>query len=412
MARREVVVGIDIGSHKVATVVARAHERAIDVIGVGTAESLGVRKGMIVDLEETISSLSASLEEAERMSGLPIREALVSVGGQHVECSSAKGLISTLQSGGEVTDFEIHRVIEAAKATGTPPNRDIIHALAREFAVDGQPGIKDPLGMQSVRLEVETLLITGATGVLKNEAKALNQAGVEVREFSFAPIAAALAVTTKKQRESGVMVLDMGAQTTHFVIFEEDQVLSAGCLPLGGANVTNDLAIGLRTSLEVAERIKREVGHAGKLHGGPSKTDGGPFGYDGTLDLSFITEIIDARLNELFMMARGELRAVGRDGLLPAGAIFTGGASQQQGLVQLAKDGLRLPATTGEVQRELSGMVDNVADPSYATSVGLVIMALEQGFSDAPRPSLNVALPGGLKDAVSRAKGLFKNLLP
>ncbi len=412
MGRREVIVGIDIGSHKVATVVARAGEKAIDIIGVGVSDSLGVRKGMIVDLEETISSLSASLEEAERMSGVPIREAVVNVSGQHVELNAAQGLISTLQSGGEVPTFDIERVMEAAKASGTPPNKEIIHALAREFAVDGQPGIKDPLGMQCVRLEVEAMLITGATGVLKNQIKALHQAGVEVREFLFSPIAAAYAVTTKKQRENGVMVLDMGSQTTHFAIFEEDQIISAGCLPLGGANVTNDLAIGLRTTIDVAERIKKEVGQAGKLHGGSGKTDGAPYGFDGTLDLSFITEIIDARLNEIFMMAREQLRAVNRDGLLPVGVICTGGASQQKGLVALAKDCLKLPATKGEVVRELSGMVDNVSDASYATCVGLAIMALEKDFSAAPRPSFSLGLPSGLKDAMSKAKGLFKNLLP
>jgi cell division protein FtsA len=412
MGRREVIVGIDIGSHKVATVVARAGDKAVDIIGVGVAESLGVRKGMIVDLEETISSLSASLEEAERMSGVPIRDAVVSVSGQHVEFDLSKGLISTLQSGGEVTAFDIERVLDAAKANGTPPNKDIIHALPRVFAVDGQPGIKDPLGMQCVRLEVEAMLITGATGVLKNEAKALHQAGVEVREFCFTPIAASYAVTTKKQRENGVIVLDMGAQTTHFAIFEEDQILSAGCLPLGGANVTNDLAIGLRTTIDVAERIKKEVGQAGKLHGGSGKADGAPYGFEGTLDLGFITEIIDARLNELFMMAREQLRLIGRDGLLPVGAILTGGASQQAGLVSLAKEGLKLPATKGEVVQELSGMVDNVSDASYATCVGLAIMALEKNFATSPRPSLSIAMPGGLKDAFSKAKGLFKNLLP
>jgi len=408
--RRGSVVGIDIGSTKIATVVAQVAESGVDVIGVGTAENTGVRKGMIIDVEETISALSASLEEAERMSGLNITDAVVSVSGQHIEIAKSRGVVAVSRPGQDINEDDVDRAIEGARSSTAPANREIIHSIPLQYSVDGQTGIKDPVGLAGVRLEVETLLITGLSSVLKNTTKCLNQAGVTVNQFIFTPLAVALAVTTKKQRSNGVLVMDLGAQTTDYVVYEDDQVLTIGTIPLGSAHITNDLAIGLRTSIDVAEEIKRHYGVAQPSLVKEKKLAGAKVGFDEEIDLALVADIIEARLNEICVMVREQLRRINRDSQLPGGVVLTGGGAHQQGVVQLLKDTLKLPVAIGEVTRELSGMVDNVSEPDYATSVGLVLYALE-ATNDAPRPWIKLK-GGNWRDIAGKTRSIFKNLFP
>lgn len=405
------MVGIDIGSTKVATVVAQVAENGIDIIGVGTAENTGVRRGMIVDVEETISALSASLEEAERMSGLNITDAVVSISGQHIEIIKSRGVVAVSRPGQEIAEDDVERAVESARSSTAPANREIIHSIPLQYSVDGQTGIKDPVGMSGVRLEVETLLVSGLSSVLKNTTKCLNQAGVTVNQFVFTPIAVARAVTTKKQRSIGVLVMDLGAQTTDYAVFEDDQIITTGVIPLGSAHITNDLAIGLRTSVDVAETIKRQHGVAQPTLVKTKKVAGSTVGAgEEEIDLALVADIIEARLNEILGMMREQLRRINRDNLLPGGVVVTGGGAHQQGIVQLLKDTLKLPVAVGEITSELSGMVDNVSEPDYATSVGLVIYALE-ATNDAARPW--APLKGGnWRDIAGKTRSIFKNLFP
>lgn len=410
--RRGSVVGIDIGSTKVATVVAQVSEEGVDIIGVGKAENTGVRKGMIVDVEETISALSASLEEAERMSGMNVTNAVVAVSGQHIEIIKSRGVVAVSRPGQEIMEDDVERAVESARSNTAPANREIIHSIPLSYSVDGQTGIKDPVGMSGVRLEVETLLVSGLSSVLKNTTKCLNQAGVAVNQFIFTPLAVARAVTTKKQRSIGVLVMDMGAQTTDFVVYEEDQVLVTGTIPLGSAHITNDLAIGLRTSIDVAEAIKHKFGTTSASSTAKTKKiSGAEVGYtEGEIDLNLVADIIEARLNEICVMVREQLRRINRDNLLPGGAVLTGGGAHQEGIIQLLKDTLKLPVTIGEVTSDLSGMVDNVSEPDYATSVGLVIFALE-ATNDSAKPWISLK-GGNWRDIAGKTRSLLKNLFP
>jgi len=412
MSQRNVIVGIDVGSTKIATTIGHMQENGIDIIGVGYAHSNGLRKGMVVDIEETVSSISASLEEAERMSGLPVTEAVVSIGGIHIQSSASKGVIAVSSPNGEITDNDILRVLDAARAVSVPPNREILHALPRSYAIDGQAGIKDPLSMTGIRLEVDTQVISGATAPIKNLSKCLSQAGVHVADMVFTPLAAARAVLSKRQREIGVALVDIGGSTTSFAIYEEGDVLHAGVLPIGATHITNDIAIGLRTSIDNAEIIK--IKHGSAL---PEKID--PDAEidlakidkheEGKVNLKYVAEIIEARMHEIMTMIRDELRKVGREGTLPAGIILTGGGAKLEGIVEMAKHVLKLPVQVGQLTHDVSGMVDNISDPLYASSVGLMLWGMEAANTSQSYKRSHSNKLGG---ALDRAKGIFKNILP
>jgi cell division protein FtsA len=412
MSQRNVVVGIDVGSTKIATTIGNMQEKGIDIIGVGFAPSNGLRKGMVVDIEETVSSISASLEEAERMSGLPVTEALVSIGGIHIQSSASKGVIAVSRQDGEIVENDVLRVLDAARSVSVPPNREILHALPRVYAIDGQTDIKDPIGMTGIRLEVETQVISGAAAPIKNLTKCLEQAGIHVSDMVFTPLAAARAVLSKRQMEIGVALVDIGGGTTSFAIYEEGDVIHAGVLPVGATHITNDIAIGLRTSIDTAEVIKIKYGNAcpekvpANAELDLKKIDAQE---EGKIQLHYVAEIIEARLNEILVMIRDELRKVGREGMLPAGVVLTGGGAKQEGIIELSKQVLKLPAQVGQLTHDVSGMIDNISDPLYSASVGLMLWGLEAGNATAS-PKRGVAQP--LTGALGRAKSLFKNILP
>ncbi len=412
MSQRNIVVGIDVGSTKVATVIGQLQPTSIDIIGVGFAPSNGLRKGMVVDIEETVSSISASLEEAERMSGLPVTEAVISVGGVHIQATSSRGIVAVSNQNGEIHDNDLIRVLDAAKSVSVPPNREILHAIPRKYSVDGQNDIKDPVGMTGIRLEVDTQVISGATATVKNLAKCLTQAGVSVTDMVFTPLASARALLTKRQMEIGVALVDIGGGTTSFAIYEEGDILHAGVLPVGATHITNDIAIGLRTSIDTAEVVKVKHGNAMPDRVDPdaeidlskiNKHD------EGTANLKYVSEIIEARLNEILVMIRDEIRTVGRDGMLPAGIVLTGGGAKQEGIVDLAKHTLRLPAQVGQLTHDVSGMVDNISDPMYSASVGLMLWGLEATNAHGQSKGSSSLKIGS---AFSKVKGVFKHILP
>ncbi len=410
MPKEQIIAGLDIGSSKIRTVVAILEEdkKAPNIIGVGVAPSTGMRKGNIIDVDEAISNISASLEDAERMSGAPIHHVFVAVNGHHVESFDSKGVIAIAHAGSEIIEDDINRVLEAAQAVSMPSNRRILRIIPKSFSVDDQRGIKNPVGMIGVRLEVDAHIVTAQDTIIKNVEKAVQQSGVDIDDIVAASLASSEGVLSRRQKELGVVVIDIGSGTTSMAVFEEGATLHTACLPVGGESVTNDVAIGLRTSIDTAEKIKIEYG----------TTVPDDVNERETIDLSLISkidnqkvskkhmaEIIQARYHEIFVMVKDELRAIGRDGMLPAGAILTGAAVKMPGCLDLAREVLGLPVQIG-FPTEAEGVVDKIDDPAYATAIGLVVWGSKYegrsyGFSSFD-----------YKKAFSNVKGWFKNLLP
>lgn len=385
MSRKDIVCSIDIGSSNVRTIIAQiaGAEEKPRIIGVGIFPSSGVRKGVIVDIEETLKSINESVSEAERTAGVSVDRAVVSVGGNHITSQYSKGVIAVGRADGEVTGDDIERVIGAAQAISIPPNKEIIHIIPRNYSLDDQKNIKDPLGMNGVRLEVDAFIIEGSTPYIKNLAKCFDQARIEVESSVLTSLAAARATLTKRQKELGVVLVDIGGGTTSMAVFEEDDLLLISVIPVGGNHITNDIAIGLRTSIDVAEKVKLEFGNAMpreisvkediNLAELDPNEEGMVFRYH-------VAEIIEARLEEIFNLVNKELKAIGKDKLLPAGAVLTGGTAKLPGTVDLAKDILGLPAQTG-FPVPLGGLIDKVDEPSFATAIGLLIWGIENAQS-------------------------------
>lgn len=411
-AKEHTVIGLDIGNHKIRAVIAVVDEGARhavpNVIGVGISPSAGLRRGAIVDAAEAVAAITAALEDAERMAGEPIHHATVAVGGAHLSAFHSRGVIAVGGTGAEITESDVGRVLEAVQAVHLPANRKILRVVPQQYSVDDQHGIVSPVGMTGVRLEADALVITGLTPALKNLEHAVHQAGVDIDDLVPAPLAAAEAVLGKRQKELGVVAIDIGAGSTSLAVFEEGVLLATAVLPVGGESVTNDLAIGLRTSIDTAERLKIEYGSVQ-----PSDISDRE-----TIDLSALSRtetavvgkrelasIAQARYQEILEMARAELKRLGRDGQLPAGAILTGGGAKIPGLLELARDTLRLPVTIG-FPAEVDGVVEKIDDPSYATAVGLLLFGLK-----GPTRQYGV---GGFDfgDFFGSLKSFFKKLLP
>lgn len=380
--REKTVAGLDVGSSKVAVVVGHRAEGEThpNVIGVGIAQSEGLRKGIVTDVEETIKAISQAVEEAERMAGVPLENVHISINGAHISSASGRGMISVPRHKGEITSDDVMRVVESAQAVSLPANREIIHVIPRSFIVDGQGGIKDPVGMSGVRLELDAHVVTGSTPFIRNLRKTLSEAGVNASSLVLSPLAASKAVLSKKQRELGVVLIDIGAGTTGMVVFEDGDVLHSAVSHMGVHNIVSDIAIGLRTSLEVAEGVLLEHGIASPLTVGDKETiDLQKFdrNEDSVVSRRELAEIIEARLMDILTFVREELRKINRDGSLPAGAVLVGGGANLPGIVEVAKSNLGLSALIGYPQ-ELRGMVDRLDNPRYSGAVGLMLWGMEE----------------------------------
>jgi len=401
------ITGLDVGTSKVASCIGQKRETGLDIIGVGLAPCAGLRKGMVVDIEETISAISASLEQAERMAGVPVEDAFVGIGGAHITSSNSKGVIAVSRADGEISSEDTDRVVEAARAISMPTNREILHVIPRFYIVDGQEGIKDPVGMTGIRLEVETHVIGGSTPVIKNLTKCVYQAGVEIDDLVFNGLATASAYLSKKQKEIGVVLADIGAGTTELTVFEEGTILHSAVLPVGSAHITNDIAIGLRTSIDTAEQIKLEYGLAKSERVEDEEIDLSKIDpqEESKASLKYIAEIIEARFSEIFNLIGEELKGIGREATLPGGIILVGGGAKIDGVVDVAKETLKIPAQVGTPVIKATGMIDKLQDPVYAVSVGV----LNWGFAAVEKGTGEV---GGLKKATSGIKKFFKNFIP
>jgi len=331
MQKENTLVGIDIGTTKIAVTIGRVDEGLINIIGFSRIANAGMRKGIITDIEDAVSALTSALEEAERVAGTPITSAYVSIGGAHIDSTVSKGVVAVSRGDGEITGSDVNRVLEAAQNMALPPNREIVHIIPKCFIIDGQDGISDPINMNGIRLEVEAVVVSGATNAVKNIHKCLQQAGVAIDGMIYSPIASAQVLISKKQKELGVALVDIGAGTTSIAVFDNGDILHCAVLPIGSMHITNDIAIGLRTSLEVAEKIKTNYGCAIPENISETETIN-LANFDPQdaqkVDRKYVSEIIHARLMEIFSMIREELRKIGKDGMLPAGIVFTGGGSK------------------------------------------------------------------------------------
>lgn len=371
-----------------------------------------MRKGVVVDIEETTSSISQALDEAEQMCGSPIPSAVIGISGSHIQSTTNKGVVAISRADGEITENDVDRVIQAAKVLPNTPNREILHIIPRQFIVDGSEGVFDPVGMSGIRLETEAVIVSGGSMAIKNLSKCVLSAGLDIQEVVYSPLATAKALISKQQMELGVALMDIGAQTTSVTIFEEGDVLHTTAIPLGSSHITNDIAIGLRTSIDVAEKIKIKHGAAkAEQYSDKDTLDLSALSDmdSETVSLKYISEIIEARLNEMLLMIRDELRSVGKDGMLPAGVVLTGGGCQINGLTDLVKETLRLPAQIGKPLQPLSGMIDKLNDPLYSTCVGLMMWNLENHGSIKPSTKVDFSKVG---TAVDKARGFFKQFMP
>lgn len=417
MPRDEYIVGLDIGSTAVRMVVGQrlvGEKAGVHILGAVETVSEGIARGIINSLEDAVSSVSGCLEQTERMTGVPIRHAWIGVSGSHTLSQESRGVVGVSRSDGEIREEDVERAIEAARTVATPPNYEILHVLPRTFTVDGQGGVKDPVGMTGIRLEVDAQIVQALSSQMKNLTKCVFRAGLEIEDLVYSPLASALAVATPRQKELGVLIANIGGATTSLAVFEEGDLLHTTVLPIGSQHITSDLAIGLRTSIEVAERLKIEYGTARPTDVGKGENiDLAALGADHSEEVSrkYVAEIIEARVEEIFEKIEKELKRVARDGMLPAGVIFTGGGARLAGLVEFAKKKLRLPAALG-APIGIQAVAEKAYDLTFSTAVGLVLWGAEirgREHKNSWGRSRDLA---GVGKATGGLKKWFRSILP
>jgi len=379
----EIVVGIDVGTTKVCTLVGRVEDdKSIRILGVGIEPSEGIRKGMIVDLAAASQSITRSVEKAESTSGLEITSALVSMAGAHVSSVNSRGAVAV--NGNVIEQYDVAHALEQARAVAIPFDREIIHVIQRGFTVDGQDGIRNPKGMHGYRLEVEAHIITASAASSDNLRQCVGAAGVEIQQFVLNPLASAEVVLTDQERQAGVAVCDIGGGTTDLALYVNGDVWHTMVLSVGGNHITQDIAHGLRLSFQQAEEIKKQQGYA--LRSGVGSEEYftiRPFGEDQPVQINRqeLAHIIEARVAEMFSLVLQEIKRSGYDGLLPAGMVLTGGTAALPGIKRIATEVLNMPVRTAEPEN-LSGLVDRLKSPAYSTGVGLLRWALSSQDQD------------------------------
>ena len=425
MSKDKVVTGIDIGSSKITTIIAVLQEDLTpNVIGVSSIPSKGLRKGQVVDIEEAVRCITQSLESAERMAGYSVGNAFVTAAGTQIESQNSKGVVAVSDPQGEITQEDVLRVVEAARAISLPSSREILHVIPRFFIIDSQSGIKDPVGMNGVRLEVETHIVTGATTSLRNIAKCISSVGVDVEGMVFSGLASSYSVLTDTERELGVILVDFGGGTTDISIFTDGAPAHSAVLPIGARNVTNDLAIGLRVSLESAEKIKLalsktpsvavELDANGEVVDKKDNDRLDLIGMGIEEDIRNVSKktltdgIIKPRLREILNMVKLEIQKSGYLGLTPSGVVLTGGGAQTYGFGELARQELGMPIRMG-IPQGATGLTDEIDSPAYAASLGLIIYG-----SQFQQEDVRIPLVGRveIKGIITKGLGIFKRFIP
>lgn len=365
-------VGVDVGTSAVRVVVGTVDEQGRpEIIGYSSAENTGMRRGVVSHPEEVAVAISSALHDAERLSGRHITSATVNINGSHVQGFNSRGVIAVSAANREITEEDRLRVEEAAAVMQLPVNREIIQVFPKAYRLDGQDNIKDPIGMQGVRLEVDTHIVTASTPNLRLLESATEKAALGIKHRTVSSLGSAEAVLTRQQREAGTVIIDIGAGTTNMVVIEDGEVQHVAVIPVGGIHVTNDLAIGLKTDLDIAEKVKIE-------HADLTKPTRSTYSVminkaQHTFNADEVHMVIEARIEELFELIDKELKKIGKSRKLPGGAVFTGGSSQIKGLVDFAKEKLELPAKLGKLN-EVGGLNELTDNASFTTTVGLMLL--------------------------------------
>ncbi|MFA4874300.1 MAG: cell division protein FtsA [bacterium] len=404
MAKREdLVIGLDIGTTKICCIVGEVMNEGVDIVGIGTHPSKGLRKGVVVNIESTVNSIRKAVEEAELMAGCEITTVFAGIAGGHIKGLNSHGIVAIKDK--EVTPADVDRVIDAAQAVSIPLDREVIHVIPQQFIVDDQDGVRDPVGMSGVRLEAKVHIVTGAVTSAQNIIKCCNRAGLNVNDIVLQQLASAEATLTQDEKDLGVVLLDMGGGTTDIAIFSQGSIVHTAVLTIGGNHLTNDVAVGLRTPAHEAEKIKQKYGccTAGMVHKDetievPSVGGRSPR----VLSRQILAEILEPRMEEIFTLSQQELVRAGFEDMAAAGLVLTGGTTLLEGAVELAEQVFNLPVRRG-LPKRIGGLVDVVRNPMYSTGVGLTMLGsasrAEQRFKIRDR------------NIYAKVKGRMKELL-
>ncbi|OCC14756.1 Cell division protein FtsA [Dissulfuribacter thermophilus] len=400
----DIIVGLDIGTTKICALVGVLTEDGVEVVGVGTHPSVGLRKGVVVNIESTVNSIQRAVEEAELMAGCEISQVLIGIAGSHIKGFNSHGVIAI--KGEEVTEDDVNRVIEAAKAVAIPLDRELIHCLPQEYIVDDQGGISDPVGMTGVRLEAKVHIVTGAVTAAQNLIKCANRAGLDVEDIVLQPLASAHATLTSEEKDLGVALIDFGGGTTDLAIFTEGTIKHTSVLGLGGNNLTNDIAVGLRTPMTEAEKIKLRFGSClssyvkkDEMIEVPSVGGRKPR----LLSRHILAEILEPRVEEILSLLEQEIRRTEFKDLLASGVVITGGSALLPGMAEIADQIFDLPTRIG-FPKGITGLTDIINGPQFATAVGLLL----HGAKKAPKRKFRIRDRNIFNRVTSRMKSWFR----
>jgi cell division protein FtsA len=407
MPKNNYIVGLDIGTKKIAAIIGEiTRENKVEIIGIGTSESRGLRKGVVVNLDSTVDSIKKAQEEAELMAGVEIDSAFVGISGAHIKSFNSRGVIAVSGKNREISHEDIKRVIEQSKALSIPPDREIIHIIPQEYVVDDQDGIKDPLGMSGIKLEVNVHIVTSATTSVQNLRTCVARAGIEIEQVVLNQIASSTSTLTHDEMELGVGMIDIGGGTTEIAIFERGSLWYTSIIPIGGDNFTNDIAVGLRTPIPEAEKIKKKFGCASSPLLDEQETIEVPSVGRGKkariLSRQLLADIIQPRAEEIFRLVDNDIKRMGYEKSLNSGIVLTGGTALLEGLEEVAEEIFDLPVRRGD-PAGAGGLADRVGTPDYATSVGLILYGYsqwkEKGLSKDRKKSLWAKIKDWLKEA-------------
>lgn len=387
MSKEDLITGLDLGTTKISAIIAEVNEKSeINIVGVGTTPSYGLRRGVVVNLDKTVQGIRQAVGEAELMAGVKVNNVVVGIAGDHIKSFNSRGVIAVSRTEEGISNEDIKRVIEQAKAVTIPMDRKIIHVLPQDYTVDDQTGIKEPVGMAGVRLEAEVHVVTAAITAIQNIVKSIERANLAIRNIVLQPYASSFAVLDEEEKELGVCLLDVGGGTTDFSIFFEGSIRHTSVVGLGGVNITNDIAIGLRTPRAQAEEIKKRYGAALSSLVDTNETMEVP-GVGGRkkreVSRQILASIIEPRIEEVFSLVEREIKRSGFDDRLTAGIVLTGGTAKMEGIEQLAERIFDLPVKVG-IPKGIVGLTDAVSDPVHAAGIGLIVYGYkhrdEEGF--------------------------------
>ncbi len=407
-AEKNLIVGLDIGTSKVVAIVAEVSaDSKMDIIGIGSHPSRGLKKGVVVNIESTVQSIQRAIEEAELMAGCQIHSVYAGIAGSHIRSLNSHGIVAIRDS--EVGQSDVERVIDAARAVAIPADQKILHILPQEFIIDKQEGIREPVGMSGVRLEAKVHMVTGAVSAAQNIVKCVRRCGLEVDDIILEQLASSNSVLTDDEKELGVCLVDIGGGTTDIAVFTDGAIRHTAVIPIAGDQVTNDIAVALRTPTQYAEEIKIKYACALRQLASPDETIEVPSVGDRPprrLARQTLAEVVEPRYEELLTLIQAELRRSGYEDLIAAGLVLTGGSSKMEGVVELAEEVFHMPVRLG-LPQHVSGLVDVVRNPIHATGVGLLLFGSQGGYAKGS----DVAVSGSSKGVWERMKGWFKGNL-